>query len=103
MTMERRRLRWSLSPPLCVLDAYSLLIDIAKIRLASALTSIAVVALMFMRNYARLFGNFTEGSTSRRGLFCPELDFSLRSAEKLLYSENVSVEGAGWRFISSLT
>lgn len=46
MTMESRRLRWSLSPPLWVLEAYSLLIDTARIRLASALTSIAVVALM---------------------------------------------------------
>lgn len=46
MTMESRRLRWSLSPPLWVLEAYSLLIDTARIRLASALTSIAIVALM---------------------------------------------------------
>lgn len=47
MTRETKRLRWSLSPPLWVLDAYSLLMDTARIRLASAFTSMAVdVALI---------------------------------------------------------
>ncbi|TNN53677.1 hypothetical protein EYF80_036083 [Liparis tanakae] len=41
MTMESRRLRWSRSPPRWVLEAYSLLMDTARIRLASAFTSIA--------------------------------------------------------------
>ncbi len=78
MTMESKRLRWSLSPPLWVLEAYSLLIDTARIRLASAFTSIAVVALIvaYMRNYARLFWHLDKTLTELTGFICPELDLS---------------------------
>lgn len=49
ITIESKRPRWSLSPPLCVLEAYSLLMDMARIRLASALTSIGVAVLIVFR------------------------------------------------------
>lgn len=99
MTTERRRLRWSRSPPLWLRDAYNLLIDTAKIRLASAFTSMAAVALIVAARNDAFLAQWVKAQQvdELRLRSCPEQDFRLCSLT------NESVRAAGRRFISSLT